>query len=80
MTTYICNTSNGRREFVKEGLKNSDLPPVQGCASKIDRDERLILKKAAMAFAAQPALIKPGMAFFQSFLNMTSAIAAKYET
>ena len=27
----------------REGLKNSDLPPAQGCAGKIDRCKRLIL-------------------------------------
>ncbi len=28
---------------VRESLKNSDFPPAQGCAGKIDRAKRLIL-------------------------------------
>ncbi len=34
---------NESQAIKKEGLKNSDLPPAQGCAGKIDRAKRLIL-------------------------------------
>ena len=57
--------------MTREGMKNSDLPPIQGCTGEIDGDKPSILKPAVdhVYGAAHPDKARDG--FFQGFPKLS---------